>query len=219
MIRATVIMDRLAIILTLAFLAGIGYLKISSKIAQEKMKSELASEFQWKLFEFVDSRGRNNEAYTWLLQNSYRMQEILGAFGIMSSLRVPFSNYVYKNYPVILNFIPQVRESFQQLSPTNDHGIMIAECLERFMGYEAHLIDTLQKEKHNPVIWIRDGVQWILGFPILLLKSLGLLNPRGYKVANSLVQVFSGLVTLIGLISSVMGIVLGFSDFMNLLNK
>ena len=85
-------------------------------------------------------------------------------------------------------------------------------------------LNEKRKGIFNPFICFREGIRFIIGLPVLILYWSGILSAKTIGVASgSLVfKVIASIITLIGLISSIITILLGWNEaleiFVNIWN-
>lgn len=82
-------------------------------------------------------------------------------------------------------------------------------------------MDTERKGIFNPFICFREGVRFILGLPVLVLYWSGFVSTRTISAArvSSVFKFISGVITLIGLISSIITILLGWNEASEIIIK
>ena len=66
----------------------------------------------------------------------------------------------------------------------------------------------------NPFICFREGIRFIIGLPALILYWSGIISTRtiGAARASSVFKFISSVITLIGLISSIITILIGWNE-------
>ena len=113
------------------------------------------------------------------------------------------------------------REFGQLTSSHSDHGQLVGETLVRYMGWSADQIGNKRRELRNPVVWLREGVAALLLLPVWFLRSLGLLSPsRSGRLARSaLFRLLTGVVALLGLLSALVTIILGWRLALEVLRR
>jgi len=171
---------------------------------------------------YMQSRGADNQAYGALIERSLRIQELLGDVGVMALYVAPFGRHTVRNYPIILNAVPEMHREFgQSYSGQSHHSHLVGETLVRFMGWSADQIGDKQRELRNPVVWFREGVATLLLLPVWLLRSLGLLSSsRSGRLAHSAVfRLLTGVVSLLGLLSALITIILGWRQTLDALHR
>jgi len=218
-------MNKLHISIFLFSILIIGFIRVRSKYNQTKQKESFTQEFLGKLHVYISSRGSNLAAYTYLIMHSNKMQDYLGILGICN-YRPPFANHIHRNYPIILNLLPELNRCFQDnsLAGTNftfQHDIAnynistLQEVLLRYLGELNEKTNEDHRLLKNPIIWFREGVQMILILPIQLLNWLGIVSiPVFKKISQSfVVKILSSIIVLMGIFSSVIEITLGWNEF------
>lgn len=206
----------------------VGFLRLSREARRLVAQQQEVSEFFEMLQRYIDSKGRDAPAYTLLLERSPRIQELLGHYGVFASFRKPFAPGAFRQYAVVLNMLPELRRSFFEdqrglvaREEWVEYGSILQESLLRSQGATKDDLKIVHKGLANPFIWFREGVRGLLLLPVSVLLWLGVL-PAGspYRVAKSrMFLVLSGIVALIGLVSSIIGIALGWRDAVTLLKS
>ena len=83
---------------------------------------------------------------------------------------------------------------------------------------------AIQHEKKglwNPITCMGEGIRWIVGLPVDILQWAGLYSAgRSRKIKASVIfKAISNLIVLLGLISSIVTIVLGWDEFLVIINN
>lgn len=180
------------------------------------------NEYLEKLTEYVHQR--NSDSYGWLIHRSHKMQNMMGSYGILYQFKLPYQTYVYQNYPLILNIIPMIQQSFSTYGLENmgrEYAILVHEAILRHIGAMEDEKETLKKDIMNPLSIIREGMQSILNLPLLILFSFGLLNRSIYEAisASGILKFISGIIGFIGFVSAVVGLITGWEQFIKILNQ
>ncbi|MFP6333470.1 hypothetical protein [Bacillus subtilis] len=126
------------------------------------------------------------------------------------------SLYYIKNYQVLVNTVqllrnPLTREDFEML-----FNILVMQ-VSRYNEF----FNNKKKGILNPIILLREGVQFFVTLPISLLYWTGLIEySTQYKLSNNfIVKFLNFLIILIGFISAIFTIVLGWEQFKEFLIK
>jgi hypothetical protein len=215
-------LDRLYIV---AFLLGvilIGFISIRRKLKTVNENIIFEDEFLSNLKKFVEQQDMN--MYGWLIHRSHKMQTMMGSYGILAQFQLPYKSYIYQNYPVILNVIPMIQQSFSTFGLENmgrEYATLVHEAILRHIGAMEDKKEALEKDIINPLTIIREGMQSIVKLPLLILFSFGLLNRRIYDVvsASGVFKVVSGIIGFIGFLSAVVGLITGWEQFIKMLDK
>lgn len=197
------------IVLFLVLLA-IGFFNTKKKYNDLLDQDQLMVEFLNKLKSYVESGDTGSNSYTWLLENSYKVQSTLGEYGIAGSYKPPFANYMYKNYPIILNVLPELRQTIDRRSRTSyENYRTLHDTVVKYRGALQETIKSVKKELRNPIVWFFNGIQFLLYIPLQLLMWSGLLSSNLVsRIENSIFfKLFSFIVGTAGFISSIITIV------------
>lgn len=105
-------MSRFQIILILIVIALIGWLQLIYKFQRVNRKEKYAVEYLNKFKKYVESQGKDNDTYGWMIYESVKMQRQLGILGIMLNYKPPGANYMHRNYQVLMNMLPELHRTF-----------------------------------------------------------------------------------------------------------
>lgn len=216
--------DRLLIAISMISVTAVGFATLVAARRRLARDYFFLDDFGDRFAAYAGSDGTDSEAYTWLIQNSNKMQNALGPLGVYAMFRPPAANYQIPNYPIILNMLPELRKALSdqllshqllshRLAP--DYHSAIGECLLRYAGSLDQRKEVSHANLRNPLVWLREGVRWLLSLPFALLGWVGLLSTQraAHLSRSGLVRILAAIVTLVGLISGTMGIVLGWTAF------
>lgn len=192
-----------------------------------------AYEYLNKFREYGNSLIKDNEdyqAYEWLTMRGPKMQSKVGELGIAKGFIPPFSNIQYNTYQIIVNALPTLRDeardpmrSYNSLQNKIVHNYltMIDDVLLRYIGRLENRLEDVRAQLKNPFIWLREGVQFFVQIPILLLYWSGLIKyTTYYRFSNNfIIKFINFLIILIGLVSSIITIVTGYNPFMEIFNN
>ena len=220
-------MDKIVAFSIVAVLLAIGFVRLLREVLRIEEKIRNTNDFLSYFEKYVHSHGDDYDVYSWLIQKSHKIQTLMGKYGIFSFFHDPNSNYDHSNYPVILNLIPEIRKKIEDASTLrkarilNDYIALVKESLLRFMGVLNDELEPKKKKLKNPVIWFSEGVSWALLLPFLLVHWAGLFSERLVNgiADNALFKIFAGIVSLLGVISTVMTIIIGWGAFLSALRN
>jgi hypothetical protein len=183
----------------------------------------LAHEFLERLSRYVQSEGRDGEAYGWMTERSIRMQRELGAAGVFAAYRPPFANFQYTNYPILLNMLPDLRNALDDEilgrgQVARQYATTIGDVLVRHVGTLREADADLVRAIRNPIIWFREGIRAIVTVPIQLIGWLGALSEGtvAHLAGSRPISLISAIVAIASFVSAIMGIVLGWNEFSKL---
>lgn len=212
-------------ILVIAIVLIIGYVQTRSEYKDLRKRKDLIVEFGNKFNEFCKQSEFDNQLYFWLVQNSVLVQSELGSFGIVA-YKPPSANYMIPNYQVIVNLIPELRREktdnsmFRDMAIYHEHANLCLEVLIRYLGLLEKWLGEATIELRNPFIWLRNGVQAVLLIPLYLLNWFGVLGKStiGKFTQNIFFKSISAIVAIIGLLSSLVTIIIGWDEFSKLIS-
>jgi hypothetical protein len=139
--------------------------------------------------------------------NSDRVQQELGAFGIMATFVAPFRMYTINNYQIVINTIPKFKDG----SLYENEAEFVDTALMRYLGHTAQAIDALGAEARNPFVWFRQGFQLVVGLPIYFLSWFGLLSASRARriVFSAFFKIFAGMGGVVAFLSGVVTLIQG----------
>jgi len=220
-------MTIILIIIGLLLIFVIGFIQVvrnNSKIIREH---KFALEYREGFVKFANKyfKGSNNwgetgkldnELYTWLTKNIYKIQRNVGSFGIMD-YTAPYQRFRVPNYEIIINTIPK----FKLGNIENFDVTYVDDSLLRYIGYiEEQMLDNA-KDLKNPIIWFRVGVQIIFSIPLLFLNWFGILSLKNInKFKNNLFyQISTGIMGLVAFVSGIIAIITGWDKLIIFVNQ
>lgn len=203
-------------LLALALLFAIGFVALLRSASKLAADLAFAAEYREQFHTFVDQD--NSYAYAWLTLNANRMQAQMGSQGLMT-FKPPFANHMVRNYPVVLNVLPEIRKCLaDQLLSRNllsEYASLFDEALMRYQGSLREQHQQAISLTKNPVVWLASGIRSVLAVPLWFLASAGVL-PRSFAsriVGSSIFRLLSGLAATVGFISAIVGLVTGWEQF------
>jgi len=220
-------------VLVLLALLIIGVSLIIRAGRTESKNLDEAYEYLNKFREYGNSifKGKENyEAYEWLTMRGPKMQAKVGELGIARGFIPPYSNIQYNTYQIIVNALPTLRDEARdpmrgynslQNNIVQNYLTMIDDVLLRYIGRLENRLEDFNAQLKNPFIWLREGVQFFVQIPILLLYWSGLIKYATYYrfTNNIIIKFINFIIIVVGLISSIITIVTGYNPFMEIFNK
>ncbi|MDF1611111.1 hypothetical protein, partial [Stygiobacter electus] len=214
-------MNTLIIIITLLVILGIGFIDLFLEVKNYSDKHSFAMDFLEKYTNYIKSKGESDEDYVWLTLRAERMQNQLGSSGVMNYKMAGSLKFI-SNYPIILNFLPEIRNEFSDgyINKSNFEFTIntVRDTLLRHIGFIEDTKKDYDKQIVNSLAWFRNGVLLIVLFPIKILNQFGLLSNLSYsKVKSSKIfKILASLISIIGFVSSIMSIILGWNEFIKI---
>jgi hypothetical protein len=137
---------------------------------------------------------------------------------------MPFEHDMPVNhYSIIRDGIPQLHNYFTTglNSQANQMANYISGTLYSKIGSYENELFLYKRSIKNPVKLFLTGIQQVVLIPIYIFSWVGLFgNKTINKIRQSfIVKMFSGILALIGIISSIMTIILGWDDFFQCIDK
>jgi hypothetical protein len=156
--------------------------------------------------------GFDPELYEWLMERVDRMQVELGIIGIMEHYRPPFENFAYKQYPILVNTLPQIRG--RGGAHPNDLS-MCDDLMTRHIGRARQKIRSELLRLINPLALLAEGTKFVVTLPLLLAYYSGLLKYGTYARASG--SRFTGFIIFVLTAgASIVTIVVGWDKFVEI---
>lgn len=216
-------LSRAASLLAVALLLVIGLAGLRRRLKDVVDRQAFTQQFLQNLRSFIGSQGSDGFTYSWLTERSARMQEELGAWGFLQGFSRPFENLVFSNAPVIITLLPELYDELNRGGLTGGNQPAIAryeQTLQEVLVRQLGILDRLglerRSELRNPFVWFREGVRSVVFLPISLLGWLGITSVSVVRRLTSSVfaGVLAGVLSLLGLVSAVVTIVVGWEPFL-----
>lgn len=181
---------------------------------------EYRDKFSKFISDLLNKNKYSNKDYEWLMSNSDKVQIVLGDAGIISYKDI--SGY-YPNYQIVINFMNEVMPLFSKgLIETESEKITWCHnAFLRKIGIYDEYIKKEIKKTFNPLYDLTNGIKVILGIPLDILYSIGLISSKSMaKIKdNILFKLLGGIISLLTFLSTIMSIVLGWNDFIDLIKE
>ena len=224
-------MDRIIPILILIGVGVLGFIIKFVEVYDLDKRLSFTKEYRNNFIALCNDIFSNNHfdqsIYYELTAAVKEMQAELGDDGIYAYVQDNLKGVATRNYQALVNFLPELRTAISE----KQNSIMamrlsqsIADCDDMFVRHIGTLtsqIDTTRKEAKNPFSCFAEGVRTIIALPILLLKWFGIISgTTSMKLkSNWIVKVISISVTLVGFVGSVITIIIGWKQFVEIINK
>lgn len=203
----------------------VGHVKKRIRIANYNKRYNFTVDFNNKFFDFVNDFTRthyfDNVKYESVIRNVDKIQEELGADGVLSNFHDPLKGIQGRNYQLFMNIIPELRS----MQSSMDNSIMIErmnqlmglcqDALYRHVGNLERAIENSKKGLYNPVSCMGEAIRLLVGLPIDFLYWAGIFS---YRKSDSVkrskfYKIIANVIVFIGLISSIVTIVIGWDEF------
>lgn len=219
-------------LIVVLLLTIIGFIIKNFDFNELLLSLEFTIDYRNKFIELVKElfkAGRvNNTLYIELTENVTKMQIELGSDGIVSMTDNLHRVHIPR-YQMLVNFLPKIRSLNQGFINSTSIGQErffeeAQNCEDMFIRHIGKLKETakiVEKQKFNPLRCFSEGVRFIIWLPTNLLLWLGVISKRrAYKFKyNFIVKFLTASIALIGLISSVITIILGWEQTIEFLQN
>lgn len=213
-------------VLSIIVFVSIGFIKIKidlRKIADNIKKCE---EYRGKLKEFkvkIENNEFSSEIFEYLNYKSGTIQNLIGYFGIAVSYKPPYSNYILRNYQIIINELSYLYDYYSNNMQNLifDSLMTMDSCILKYIGHVKDKEEKLLKGLYNPFIWLREGIRIIVQFPIFFLYWTGIIKYAKYTkiLDNILFKIFSAIAGTLGFLGTIITIVTGYENFINIVSQ
>lgn len=213
-------------VLSIIVFVSIGFIKIKidlRKIADDIKKCE---EYRGKLKEFkvkIENNEFSSEIFEYLNYKSGTIQNLIGYFGIAVNYKPPYSNYILRNYQIIINELSYLYDYYSNNMQNLifDSLMTMDSCILKYIGYVKDKEEKLLKGLYNPFIWLREGIRIIVQFPIFFLYWTGIIKYAKYTkiLDNILFKIFSVIAGTLGFLGTIITIVTGYENFINIVSQ
>lgn len=181
-----------------------------------------------ELVEYLFAHGNlNTAAYGKFINDADAMQIELGADGIVE-MYDPLKGIQIRHYQLIVNLIPELR-TFSPMMRTNSIIVerlnqivgITDDALRRHCGNLKREYEGIRKDFYNPIICFGEGIRTILRCPGKILVWLGIIggNSEQRFCSGMVFKIIGWIATLIGFVSAVMTIVLGWDQCISMLEN
>lgn len=206
----------------------IGFLSKYVQLKNNRERIDFCTEYKLKFIDLINrytsSYSLDGALYTELTEKAARMQQELGSDGLVEIVD-NLNGIKARNYPVLLNFLPELRNfDFWQDNTIMQHRLIslartCEDAFTRHIGQLNHLQEQGQKYLFNPFSCFANGIRWLLWLPSNILLWCGFISEdTGLKLQfNWVIKILTLIITIIGLLSSVMTIALGWDEFYGML--
>lgn len=217
-------MDKVIIIGTLILIIIIGYIIKRKKLIKIQESTNFIIEYKNTLGEYLNKLVKNdfdNEKYNYLVAKSKKVQIEMGENAILALYEDPLKGFRITNYQFIINFIPETLEFRCNINNIINRERFNQQIIWASSMFDRHINDCNEQEEKikqgifNPFSCLSEAIRYILVFPINLLYWFGIISEKTtMKISTSMIIKLLGfLIGLVGFVSSVMGIILGWDEF------
>ena len=215
---------RIVPILVTVFVVLLGFLVKKSKIKQLTNRIVFTANFHHTFIDLVnyfsEHHSFNTPAYDKYMHDVDTIHLELGRDG-MVWMNDKLTGITSSTYQPLENLTEEMRNEAALLSNyltdirlNNLYGIC-DDILRRHIGNLDRMVSEEKKQLYNPIVCFGEGIRNIIRLPVKILVWLGLVsdNREASFVGSIFFKVFDGFVTIIGFVSSIFTIVLGWDEF------
>lgn len=209
-------------ILFCVLLIVIGYIATITRLHNISNDISFSNDFRSILSAYIDSSFKDVEKYNQLLYKSYKMQTILGTFGILHNYRPQYENITINQCEIISNLIPEINRIYYSYNHYPYEIISIIDgSIVRYLGYLDEKEKNIKSKLINPFKMFPIGLSLILNIPLYICKSLGLIPYSLYSnIKNSpLYQPIAFIIALLGILSDAITVSQGGVSFIESIFK
>ncbi|WP_438312415.1 hypothetical protein [Sporosarcina sp. FA9] len=164
----------------------------------------------------IGNKQAENELHVKLISQAPKAQRLLMDAGLVD-YEPPFRGYRVSNYPVLVNTVQYLRNPS---ALTEEFKMLNTILIMQIARYE-ELYESIKANIFNPIVLLREGVQFFVTLPISLLYWTGIIQySTQYKLSNNIIVKFINfLIIIIGLVSAIVTILLGWEQLKEFLFK
>lgn len=212
-------------------LVVIGHIIKRKRIAKYNNRAEFTVDFNNRFFDFVNdlftTRRMDSDKYDAVIKDVDKIQEELGMDGVLNGFVDPLKGIRGTNYQLFMNIMPEIRTAISNMGNSimderiNQLMGLCEDALRRHIGNLDRAIEQEKKGLFNPITCMGECIRWIVGLPVDVLQWAGLYNSnKSSKIkANVIFKIISNLGVIIGLISSVVSIVIGWDEVLTIISN
>lgn len=209
----------------------IGYFIRRRRINAYIKSEDFTTEFNNIFFDFVNDTFTtyriNSSQYNAVIMQVDKIQQELGVDGVLNSFYDPLHGMRGRNYQLFMNIMPEIRaavsdrDNIIMMERINQLMGVCEDALKRHIGNLERAIENEKKGLFNPITCLGEGIRWLVGLPVDFLCWAGLYSiARSKKIkVSTIFKIISNIIVVIGLISSIVTIALGWDEFLILLNN
>lgn len=207
-------------------LIGLGaiekFFRISRLEERRKYTLEYREKFVMYCNDAVSTGNINSSNYHELMKDSNKIQRELGSDGIISMYRDQLAGFQTRNYPIFLNFFNEFRFYLRDRALFCDRiNLLVGNCDEALLKHIGTLEEAInigKKRILNPIFCFSNGISFIVSLPVKVFEWCGIINnvASSRVLESKVLFIIEKLVTIICLLSSIITIVVGWEQFVSI---
>lgn len=221
---------RIVPIVIVVLIIFVGHILKRIQISKLRERLRYTTEFNNKFFQMInilfDERRLDNVLYSYCLHEIDKIQKELANDGLISEYVDRLHGIQGRNYQLFMNIMPEIRQmiSFDNFIVEERVRQLIGCCddaLKRHIGNLDRLIESASKGLFNPFTCFGEGIRWLVGLPLDILLWCGIINQsREQRIrTNYVYKMINNFVVLLGVVSSIVTIALGWDDIQKIINN
>lgn len=227
-------MDRLIAVFIVIAITAVGFIVRLKEYKRLSKRIDFTTNYRNKFVDFLNSlfskRVFSDEIYMKLTMDVNEMQTELGSDGILAYMRDPLRGMEMRNYQLLINLLPKLRgylsETAFMASELHEKAFFdeAAVCEDMFIRHLGALNssqEATRKKILNPIACFIYGTKAIIAIPFMLFHEFGILPARIMRIISNsfFVKLFIGLVSLVGFVSAIITIVIGWDEFVGVITR
>lgn len=222
---------RIVPIVIVVMLVVLGHILRRIRIKKLQKRKEFTITYQNNFIDMVnrifDSGVMDQALYNKCIHDVDKIQAELGQDGMISEFIDPLHGIKGRNYQLFVNIMPELRMmiSMRGNSVAVERGNQLVglcdDALRKHVGNIDYLLDEINSKLFNPFSCFGEGIRWFVGLPIDIMLWCGLIGDGTNDTIkkNFFYKIISNLIVFIGLIGSIVTIVLGWDEMIQIMKN
>lgn len=224
-------MDKLLPVFIVIGIIILGFVMQCIELSDIIKRTEFSKNYRDKFIELINGIMSetcfNQQLYYELTSEVKKMQYELGSDGIFAYVTDNLKGFSTRNYQLLVNFLPELRSAINECDSIiimNRINRSAQDCDDMFIRHLGTLKESeksIRRNLFNPFSCFSNGIKFIVSLPILLLHWFGFISDETTRRAkhNWIIKLLNIIVTLVGLISGLMSIIMGWSQFWEIISN
>ena len=202
---------------------GIALIGVAEQIftaIKRNKEREFLAKYNENFYKYIQNK--DYESYNAMILEMNKAQSLLGYNGF-ASIRFPYENGYHSNVPILTLLLKIEEERNLTISEPALYIQYIQVAISRTIGDYNSQIESIRKSITNVLIDFYKGFNWLLSLPFIILSYLftgnNLLISSGHRTIPIIVKVITTALQVVGTISGLMTIILGYNEFITILRS
>lgn len=219
-------MDKKIPILIIMGIIILGVISKLIELRRIKLRIDFTQDYREKFIKYINEiisqHNINHELYYELTLKVKEMQYELGADGEFAFMKDNLWGYTASGYQLLINFLPETKDMLDGFAIPERYNTLIRNCDDMFIRHLGTLekeFDSIRKGIFNPFSSFAEGIKFIILLPFTIMNWFGFISTeKTYRVRKSVfVKVLNIVVAIIGFVSAIITIVVGWNDFLRII--